>query len=91
MKRRYGVSVCVQVPQWRVLLIEAGPNEPTGSQIPAFIASFMGSSIDWKYKTEPEEMACLGSKDRRCYWPRGKVTIVLALNTNVSSNIVNYG
>lgn len=35
--------------------------------------NFLGSSIDWGYKTEPERNACLSSEDKRCYWPRGKV------------------
>ncbi|XP_054280675.1 glucose dehydrogenase [FAD, quinone]-like [Macrosteles quadrilineatus] len=62
-----------EVPQWKVLLIEAGVNEPTGSQVPGLWVNFFGSSIDWKYKTEPEKMACLGSVEQRCSWPRGKV------------------
>jgi choline dehydrogenase len=37
--------------------------------------NFLGSDIDWRYMTEPEEQACLGEKDRRCYWPRGKVLV----------------
>ncbi|XP_046683423.1 glucose dehydrogenase [FAD, quinone]-like [Homalodisca vitripennis] len=62
-----------EVPDWNVLLVEAGGNEPTGSQVPSLFLNFLGSSVDWKYKTQPEEMACLNSKDQRCSWPRGKV------------------
>ncbi|KAG8331904.1 hypothetical protein J6590_032605 [Homalodisca vitripennis] len=61
-----------EVPDWNVLLVEAGGNEPTGSQVPSLFLNFLGSSVDWKYKTQPEEMACLNSKDQRCSWPRGK-------------------
>lgn len=60
-------------PHWRVLGIEAGGNEPTGTQVPSMFLNFLGSDIDWKYKTEPEDMACLGEDERRCTWPRGKV------------------
>ena len=35
--------------------------------------NYLGSDIDWKYNTEPEENACLGQPEQRCYWPRGKV------------------
>lgn len=35
--------------------------------------NFLGSNIDWRYTTEPESSACLGSEGRRCTWPRGKV------------------
>ncbi|XP_065201705.1 glucose dehydrogenase [FAD, quinone] isoform X3 [Planococcus citri] len=62
-----------EVPHWRVLLIEAGLDEPTGTQVPSMFLNFIGSPIDWGFKTEPEEMACLDDKERRCYWPRGKV------------------
>lgn len=62
-----------EVPQWKVLLIESGGDEPTGTQVPSMFLNFLGSSIDWSYNTEPEEMACLSSPERRCNWPRGKV------------------
>ncbi|KAL0867473.1 hypothetical protein ABMA27_008259 [Loxostege sticticalis] len=62
-----------EVPEWRVLLLEAGFDEPTGAQVPSMFLNFIGSSIDWGYQTEPEPAACLGEKDRKCYWPRGKV------------------
>lgn len=35
--------------------------------------NFIGSDIDWKYHTEPEQNACLTSPDQKCFWPRGKV------------------
>ncbi|KAI8442526.1 hypothetical protein MSG28_006002 [Choristoneura fumiferana] len=62
-----------EVPHWRVLLLEAGFDEPTGTQVPSMFLNFIGSSIDWGYQTEPEPAACLGETDRKCYWPRGKV------------------
>lgn len=62
-----------EVPHWRVLLLEAGFDEPTGAQVPSMFLNFIGSSIDWGYHTEPEPAACLAEKDRKCYWPRGKV------------------
>lgn len=34
--------------------------------------TFIGSSIDWQYKTEKEKFACLNSNGV-CNWPRGKV------------------
>jgi choline dehydrogenase len=62
-----------EVPNWKVLLVEAGPDEPTGTQIPSMFLNYLGSDIDWKYNTEPEKHACLGKPEQRCYWPRGKV------------------
>lgn len=59
--------------RFSVLLIEAGMDEPTGTQIPSFFFNFLGSDIDWKYSTESEDEACLNKEGRKCYWPRGKV------------------
>ncbi|XP_075145973.1 glucose dehydrogenase [Haematobia irritans] len=62
-----------EVPQWKVLLIEAGGDEPVGAQIPSMFLNFITSDIDWGYNTEPETSACLSNEGQRCYWPRGKV------------------
>jgi len=62
-----------EIPEWNVLLIEAGMDEPTGTQVPSMFLNFIGSDIDWGFQTEPEPEACLGETDRKCYWPRGKV------------------
>ncbi|KOC62384.1 Glucose dehydrogenase [acceptor] [Habropoda laboriosa] len=60
-------------PRFSVLLLEAGLDEPTGTQIPSFFFNFIGTDIDWQYNTESEDTACLNKEDRKCYWPRGKV------------------
>ncbi|XP_011262046.1 glucose dehydrogenase [FAD, quinone] [Camponotus floridanus] len=60
-------------PRFSVLLLEAGLDEPTGTQIPSFFFNFIGSDIDWQYSTESEDAACLNKESRKCYWPRGKV------------------
>lgn len=62
-----------EVPHWKVLLVEAGGDEPVGTQIPSMFLNFIGSDIDWKYHTEPEPKACLSADDHKCYWPRGRV------------------
>ncbi|XP_044265687.1 glucose dehydrogenase [FAD, quinone]-like [Tribolium madens] len=63
-----------EVPEWKVLLIEAGGDEPPGSQVPSMVISYHGDPhMDWNYKTEPEKQACLGFPEKRCSWPRGKV------------------
>lgn len=55
-------------------------DEPTGTQVPSMFLNFLGSSIDWGYRTEPESAACLGENERRCNWPRGKVIPQTFLN-----------
>jgi choline dehydrogenase-like flavoprotein len=62
-----------EVPEWNVLLIEAGGDPPLMSDIPAMFFSLFKTGIDWQYTTESQEESCLGIRDRQCNWPRGKV------------------
>ncbi|XP_076767185.1 glucose dehydrogenase [FAD, quinone] [Xylocopa sonorina] len=62
-------------PWWRVLLIEAGPEEPSMTSIPGIAVHAVNSTLDWKFKTEPTEphpTACLETNGV-CTWPRGKM------------------
>ncbi|KAJ8673805.1 hypothetical protein QAD02_005067 [Eretmocerus hayati] len=60
-----------EINDWRILLLEAGPDEPPGSSVPSMVAMFLGSEIDWQYRTSNESSACLSSGGS-CSWPRGK-------------------
>ncbi|KAG0711287.1 Glucose dehydrogenase [FAD, quinone] [Chionoecetes opilio] len=60
-------------PAWRVLLLEAGGDETEISDVPALAGYLQLSKMDWRYKTEPQDSACLAMAGRRCNWPRGKV------------------
>ncbi|KAL6259290.1 hypothetical protein P5V15_009209 [Pogonomyrmex californicus] len=61
---------------WRkILLIEAGPEEPTMTAIPAFAFNAVNTTLDWNFKTEPTSphpTACLKTNGI-CTWPRGKM------------------
>ncbi|KOX78880.1 Glucose dehydrogenase [acceptor] [Melipona quadrifasciata] len=59
------------LPEWKVLLLEAGPDEPPGAEIPSMVAMFLGTEIDWQHRTTNETNACL-STGGSCSWPRGK-------------------
>ncbi|XP_050353192.1 glucose dehydrogenase [FAD, quinone]-like [Nymphalis io] len=60
-------------PQWKVLLLEAGGDEPTQSAVPAWVTAYWGrNETDWSYYTVPQEKACKDS-DNVCSWPRGKM------------------
>ncbi|XP_023246416.1 glucose dehydrogenase [FAD, quinone]-like [Copidosoma floridanum] len=62
-------------PYWRVLLVEAGPEEPSLTAIPGLAFNAINSSLDWRYQTEPTKpnsTACLESNGV-CAWPRGKM------------------
>ncbi|XP_011315123.1 glucose dehydrogenase [FAD, quinone] [Fopius arisanus] len=63
------------VPFWKVLLIEAGPPEPSMTAFPGFAFNAVNTSLDWSYKTEPTRphpTACLETGGV-CTWPRGKM------------------
>ncbi|XP_068086573.1 glucose dehydrogenase [FAD, quinone] [Anabrus simplex] len=62
-----------EVEPWTVLLLEAGGDETEISDVPLLAGYLQLSQLDWKYKTEPQGTACLGMKNGRCNWPRGKV------------------
>lgn len=60
-----------EVPDWNVLLIEAGPDEPAGTQVPANLQLYLNTELDWKFVTTNESHACLNNNGS-CSWPRGK-------------------
>lgn len=66
---------------WSVLLVEAGPDEPAGAEVPSNLLLYLGGELDWKYRTDNESYACL-STGGSCYWPRGK---------NLGGNTMHHG
>lgn len=58
---------------WTVLLLEAGPDEPALSDVPALYPVFQLAAFDWKFKAQPSNNYCKAMNDRVCLWPRGKV------------------
>lgn len=61
-------------PDWKVLLIEAGPEERVLMDVPVFVHYLQQSEhINWNFFTEQSSEYCLAMNDRRCRFPRGKV------------------
>lgn len=60
-------------PNWKVLLIEAGPDEHVLSEVPVLFPILQTSSIDWQFATESSDSYCLSMIEHKCKWPRGKV------------------
>jgi len=54
-----------EVPEWNVLLLEAGGHETIASDVPAIAALLQLSILDWQYKTEYQPTACLGFINKR--------------------------
>lgn len=57
----------------KVLLLEAGIEEPKVAEVPGFAPALQRSNIDWQYSTQRQKHACLARPMGQCYWARGKV------------------
>ncbi|XKL64454.1 hypothetical protein PGB90_004540 [Kerria lacca] len=62
-----------EVKNWNILLIEAGPDPPVESNIPAFWPMIFSTKYDWRFKTEKSENACRGMVNEQCVWNKGKM------------------
>ena len=77
-----------EVSDWNVLLLEAGGDPPISTEFPQLLFTIQKSDADWQYQTEPQEFGCLGMKDKRCLWPRGKL---LGGTSNLNAMIYTRG
>ncbi|XP_044736774.1 glucose dehydrogenase [FAD, quinone]-like [Chrysoperla carnea] len=62
-----------EVKKWKVLLLEAGIEEPAVADVPGLNPYILNSNIDWGYSTQPQPHMCRAFPDGRCRWYRGKV------------------
>ncbi|XP_022915658.2 glucose dehydrogenase [FAD, quinone]-like [Onthophagus taurus] len=62
-----------EVPEWNVLLLEAGPEEQDVIDVPAFAPLLQMSSVDWGYTTQPSPHSCRARPNGGCPWVRGRV------------------
>ncbi|XP_972175.3 glucose dehydrogenase [FAD, quinone] [Tribolium castaneum] len=60
-------------PEWKVLLLEAGPDEISLTDLPLLFPTLQLSPFDWQFKTQPGEKYCQAMTRGQCNWPRGKV------------------
>lgn len=60
-------------PNWQVLLLEAGGPERLVMDVPIVAHFLQLGEMNWKYRTQPSDHACLAMNNNRCNWPRGKV------------------
>ncbi|XP_067015417.1 glucose dehydrogenase [FAD, quinone] [Anabrus simplex] len=61
------------IKEWKILLLEAGQEEPAVASVPAMASMLQRSSIDWNYRTRPQPHACKARRNKGCGWARGKV------------------
>ena len=59
----------------KVLLLEAGTfwDENPWLHVPIRWLDLENTVHDWEYYTKPQNVSCLGLKERRAFWPRGRV------------------
>jgi len=62
-----------EIPEWNILLLEAGPDETYLSEVPLVFPTLQQSDLDWKYQTERSDKFCIAMNGGRCNWPRAKV------------------
>ncbi|XP_072946590.1 glucose dehydrogenase [FAD, quinone]-like isoform X2 [Epargyreus clarus] len=62
-----------EVKKWKILLLEAGPEEPEVTSVPSFAPVLGRSNIDWLYRTQPEELTCRAQRGQTCAWLSGRV------------------
>lgn len=62
-----------EIPQWKILLIEAGDDETFLSDIPIFGIFLQKTRYNWQFKNLPEKSTCLAYNKNQCGAPRGKV------------------
>lgn len=62
-----------EIPEWKILLLEAGEDEAYLSDIPAINFFLQNTQFNWKFKNQPQRTACLAYENNQCKAPRGKV------------------
>ncbi|CAG9836446.1 unnamed protein product [Diabrotica balteata] len=73
-----GAAGCVlanrlsEIPSWKILLIEAGDQGNTVTDIPAMLVYSINSPFNWGYKSIPQSQCCQGMRNYSCNIPRGK-------------------
>ncbi|KAF6202768.1 hypothetical protein GE061_003170 [Apolygus lucorum] len=72
-----------EVPQWSVLLLEAGQDETFESKVPFFPKLLENTPMDWNYTTTRQKNC--GSVGGYCEYPRGR-----ALGGSSSTNYMLY-
>ncbi|XP_075156236.1 ecdysone oxidase-like [Haematobia irritans] len=60
-------------PNVSVLVIEAGGDPPSLSEVYMLSALLQQTPYSWNDYAEPNPTSCQAMRDGRCYWPRGKM------------------
>ncbi|KAJ8937530.1 hypothetical protein NQ314_011809 [Rhamnusium bicolor] len=61
-----------EVPEWKVLLLEAGAPETKITQVPATYPYLQTTPYNWWYTTVSQNKSCLGTEENKCSIASGK-------------------
>lgn len=61
-----------EIPEWNVLLIEAGDYETNFMDLPLAAPVFQYSNYNWEYYAEYQPNMSSGLMGGRMHWPRGR-------------------
>ncbi|KAJ2948751.1 hypothetical protein O0L34_g8011 [Tuta absoluta] len=59
--------------KWKVLVLEAGAEEPKMALIPGLTSEFRGSSLDWQFTMRPRKGFCQNRNEKGCEVVQGRV------------------
>ncbi|XP_064108137.1 L-sorbose 1-dehydrogenase-like [Macrobrachium nipponense] len=77
-----------EVEHFKVLLVEAGGEEPWLSKVPLSPVFLLRSKHDWRYLTAPQKKSMVAMEGRQSSWSRGRV---LGGSGTMNYNIHTYG
>lgn len=60
-------------PHVTILLLEAGGSETVVSNTPALSESLLGTIMDWKFESVPQNESCFALKEQKSLLPCGRV------------------
>ncbi|XP_018569540.1 glucose dehydrogenase [FAD, quinone]-like [Anoplophora glabripennis] len=78
-------SRLTEIPEWRVLLLEAGTAENAVTKVPAMQPYLATTPFTWQLKTVPQNTSCLGTENHECAVGTGK-----ALGGDTATNDMLY-
>nr|XP_045600509.1 glucose dehydrogenase [FAD, quinone]-like isoform X2 [Procambarus clarkii] len=61
-----------EVAEWKVLLLEAGGQQPPESLVPALNVALFQSDVDWNFRSTPQKYSLKAFKNNSIPYPRGR-------------------
>lgn len=82
----YKIADFLQIPEWKVLIIEAGIEENFVMDIPILANLLQFSEANWKYKTVPSNDYCLGKLVHICSYQHLHISLTESTSTEYTGS-----